>query len=180
VIAELVRDRGEALVRYAYLFTGDLAAAEDLLQDALVKVFLRTRTGFEPDSLDGYVRRAISTLFIDGHRKRVTWSGVQHLLVGRPQTSGPEVDVADRLDLYAALNVLTRQERCVVVLRYFEDLPVAEIAAAMGLADGSVKRYLHNAVGKLEATLGPVRAEPPDHDLQDVSVARPRRRAGRN
>jgi len=78
-LTQLVQERGEVLVRYAYLLTGDLPAAQDLVQDALVKVFGRLRTGFEPDVLEAYVRRAIATLYVDGHRKHRRWADVQHL-----------------------------------------------------------------------------------------------------
>ena len=166
-------------MRYAYLFTGDLTAAQDLVQDALVKVFVRTRTGFEPDALDGYVRRAISTLYIDGHRKRRTWSSVQHLFVEREAIGGPDVDTADRLDLHAALATLARQERAAIVLRYFEDLTVPEIAREMNLAEGSVKRYLSNAVRKLEQQMGPVRA-PDDTEAHTLVLATQTRSVGRN
>lgn len=76
-LTDLVRDRGEALTRYAYLLTGDVAAAQDLVQDALVKVFVRTRTGFAPDVMEAYVRRAIVNVYLDGHRRAKQWTGVQ-------------------------------------------------------------------------------------------------------
>lgn len=167
-LVELVRDRGEALVRYGFLFTGDVAAAQDLLQEALVKVFVRTRSGFEPDTVEGYVRRTMATLYIDGHRKRRTWSGVAHLVAGEDSVPGPETDAAERLDLHAALATLGRQERAVVVLRYYEDLTVPQIAQHMGLAEGSVKRYLSNAVHRLEQRLGPVQPAPPEVEHHPV------------
>lgn len=155
-LASLVRERGPALVRYAQLYTGDATAAQDLVQEALVKVFVRTRSGFDPDRMEGYVRRAITTTFIDGHRKRSTFRGVHHLVATADRESGPETGTVARLDLRAALDTLTPQERSVVVLRYYEDLRVADVADAMGLATGTVKRYLSNAMAKLETQLGPV------------------------
>lgn len=172
-LVDLVRDRGEALVRYGFLFTGDVTAAQDLLQEALVKVFVRTRSGFEPDTVEGYVRRAMATLYIDGRRKRRTWSGVEHLFARDGATPGPDADAAERLDLHAALATLGRQERAVVVLRYFEDLTVPQIAQQMGLADGSVKRYLSNAVHRLEQRLGPVQPPPPDVETNAVVTTGP-------
>lgn len=161
----LVRDRGDALVRYAYLLTGDVPAAQDLLQDALVKVFARTRRGFEPDVLEAYVRRAIATLYIDGHRKRRRWDGVQHLFLAEDDTPSAEPRAVDSMDLRAALSSLGRQERAAVVLRYFEDLTVPEVAAAMGLAEGTVKRYLSNATARLQQRLGPIAGRGDDHEI---------------
>jgi len=116
----LARDRGPDLLAYATLLTGgDRAAAQDLVQDAIVKVFGRMRAGFTPDVAEAYVRRTI-------------------------------------LDLRAALRDLAPQERAVVVLRFYEDLTVPDVADRMGLAEGTVKRYLSNALHRLGARLGPV------------------------
>ncbi|RYV51429.1 sigma-70 family RNA polymerase sigma factor [Pengzhenrongella frigida] len=155
LLGELARERGGALTGYAYLLTGEAAAAEDLVQDALVKVFVRTRSGFTPEVAEAYVRRAILTLYVDGFRRRQRWAAVRHLLVRDDRRDGPDAAVAVRLDLRAALGVLAPQERACVVLRYYEDLTVPEIAAQLQLAPGTVKRYLSNAVHKLEARLGP-------------------------
>lgn len=160
-LSDLVRQRGEALVRYAYLLTGDVAAAQDLVQEALVKVFVRTRTGFQPDVLEAYVRRTIATRSIDGHRRRRRWTQVEHLFAEVEDSIG-DGDTDEGIDLRAALAGLARQERTAVVLRYFEDLTVPEVARAMGLAEGSVKRYLSNATRKLERQLGPLLEAPTD------------------
>lgn len=168
VLADLVRRRGEALVRYAYLLTGDVAAAQDVVQDALVKVFVRLRARPGADLAEAYVRRAIVTVYIDGHRRRRRFADVAHLIAD--PDAGPPPDTATHLDLHAALATLGPRERTAVVLRYFEDLTVPEIAEAMDLAEGTVKRYLHDAIGRLEQRLGPLptlRA----HDRDAITVA---------
>ena len=171
-LAELVGARGRDLTAYAFLLCGDRAAAQDLVQDAIVKVFGRTRAGFVPDVAEAYVRRTMLTLYIDGFRRRRTWAGVRHLVAEHHDYGSPDVSVADRVDLRAALRTLAPQERAAVVLRFYEDLTVAEIAERMGLAPGSVKRYLSNALHKLEVQLGPM----PDLQLDDtIVVDAPRR-----
>ena len=161
----LVRERGRDLTAYAYMLTGEHAAAQDLVQDAIVKVFARTRKGFVPDVAEAYVRRAMLTLYVDGYRRRLTWTGVRRLVIaGKPESSSHEAATADRLDLRSALQALAPQERAVIVLRYYEDLMVPEIADRMALAPGTVKRYLSNALHKLEAVLGPL------PDLHEESV----------
>lgn len=165
----LVRERGPALVRYATLFTGDPTAAQDLVQDAIVKVFVRTRTGVEVQALEGYVRRTIATLYVDGHRKRVTFRRVHHLVAAPDRTAAPDSATADRLDLRSALRTLSPQERTAVVLRFYEDMSVAEAADAMGLALGTVKRYQSNAIAKLERHLGPMPALHTDDALVVVA-----------
>ncbi|GIG40569.1 SigE family RNA polymerase sigma factor [Cellulomonas phragmiteti] len=162
--ATLARERGPALVGYASLLTGDRAAAEDLVQDALLKVFVRARAGFRPDVAEAYVRRAILTLYVDGYRRRRHLGALRHLLAHDGARDGPDVSAPDRLDLRAALLVLTPRERACVVLRFYEDLTVPEIADRMGLATGTVKRYLSNAIGRLESVLGPLASRRDDAD----------------
>ncbi len=178
MLVNLVRARGEALTRYAYVYTGDMAAAQDLVQDALVKVFVRSRTRSEPEALEAYVRRVIATTYIDGYRRRRTWDGLRHLLARRDddQAVDPTVTASDRLDLRAALAALGRQERTAVVLRFYDDLTVLQVAEVMQVAEGTVKRYLSNALHRLEARLGTL--DPLDGDERSLLVARePRRTA---
>lgn len=158
MLVDLVRARGEALTRYAYVYTGDVAAAQDLVQDALVKVFVRSRTRAEPEALEAYVRRVIATTYIDGYRRRRTWEGLRHLLARRDGDQVPDeaVTAGDRLDLQAALATLGRQERTAVVLRFYDDLTVPQVAEVMQVAEGTVKRYLSNALHRLEVRLGPL------------------------
>ena len=157
-LAALARDRGPDLFAYGYLLTGDRAAAQDLVQDAIVKVFARMRTGFTPDVAEAYVRRTMLTLYVDAYRRRKTWNSVAHLVSGAE--SGSDESAADRADLRAdlraALRTLSPQERVCVVLRFYEDLTVPEIADRTGLAAGTVKRYLSNAIARLQARLGPL------------------------
>ena len=169
VLATLARDRGADLTAYACLLAGDRAAAQDLVQDAIVKVFGRMRTGFAPDVAEAYVRRTILTLYIDTYRKRRSWAAVRHVAaIDRPDTSSYESATADRIDLRAALHTLAPQERAAVVLRFYEDLTVPDIAERMGVSPGAIKRYLSNALRKLEAQLGPI--PDTDADLTEEAV----------
>lgn len=156
VLSDLVRRRGRQLTGYAYLLTGDVASAQDLVQDALVRVFVRTRTGFTPDVAEAYVRRSIVGVYVDGFRRRRKWASVRHLVAVAEAGDGPDPTIADRIDLRAALATLSPQERACVVLRYYEDLTIAAVADQLHLAPGTVKRYLSNAVHKLQTRLGPI------------------------
>ena len=167
VLDEIVRTRRRALVGYAFLFTGNLTEAEDLVQEALFRTFRRGRraTGFE--LAESYVRRAILTGFLDGTRRRRRWDGVRHLLVPPGAADRTEPDVAARVDVVEALAVLAPRERACVVLRYYSDLTVREVADRLSLSEGTVKRYLSDANGKLAARLGPIRVD--DDDLTVTS-----------
>lgn len=157
LLAVLARERGRALFGYAHLLTGDRHAAEDLVQEALVRTFARRRSGFSPDDAEAYVRRAILSVFLDDARRRTRWAAVRHLLGRHDEPArDPATAVGAGLDVRAALTTLAPRERAAAVLRWCEDLTVPQVAARMGLADGTVKRYLSTAGHKLEALLGPL------------------------
>jgi RNA polymerase sigma factor (sigma-70 family) len=155
-LAELVRDRGAALLRHATLLAGNRRGGEDLLQDALVKVFAghHARVG-DIERLEAYVRRTVLTLFVDSYRRHRRWVKVRHLFA-QPDPGAPDEDVGDRVDVVAALRTLSPRERACVVLRFYDDLTVPQIAEALGLAQGTVKRYLSDATHALAAVLAPI------------------------
>lgn len=175
VLDTLVRERGPALVGYGYLLTGDLREAEDLVQDSLVKVFSRGRPAHEVESAEGYVRRTMLTTHIDGFRRRKHWATIRHLVasddVSAPLT-GPELVVTSRLAVHEALASLAPRERACVVLRFFDDLPIAEIATTLSVTEGAVKRYLSDGTRALEARLGPL---PDDDGPRESAPVEPRR-----
>ena len=156
VLDELVRTRGRNLVRYAALLTGDARSAEDLVQDALVRCFGAGRTLREVGAAEAYVRKAILSTFLDGHRRRLRWSGVLHLVARDEYADGPESSGPARHDVRAALLTLRPRLRACVVLRFYDDLTVPEIARRLELSEGTVKRYLSDATALLERLLGPI------------------------
>lgn len=154
VVAALVRDRGDALLRYAVLLTGNPDDAADLVQDALVRTFGRLRNGFSVQSAEAYVRRAIANAAMDRGRRRMRWRRIAPLAL-TPTETAPASDAADtRLDASHALERLSPRERACVVLRFYDDLLVDDVARTLGISPGSVKRYLSDAMGKLADVLG--------------------------
>ena len=167
VVTRLLAERGRALTGYAYLLCGQVHDAEDLVQDALVKTFARRRAGLALESAEAYVRRAILTLYLDGWRKRKRWSGRLPVAAELSERESHADAVGDRIDVVAALATLPRQQRACVVLRFYEDRTVAEIADALGVGDGTVKRYLSLATRRLEGLLGPIAD---DHETELVQT----------
>lgn len=153
VLAEVVRTRRSALVGYACLFATDRSEAEDLVQEAIVKVFSRTRSFADVHAAEAYVRSAVRTVFLDRARGRRLWSSRAHLFLAGDARS-PEAGAVAGVDVAAALQALAPRERACVVLRYFDDLAVAQVAGELGISEGAVKRYLSDAVGKMRAVLG--------------------------
>jgi RNA polymerase sigma-70 factor (ECF subfamily) len=189
-LEHLVRERGPALVSYAAMLCGSRAEAEDIVQDAVVKVFSRpggplaravvpddgpgVRSAIAHDdlrALEAYTRRAILTTYLDRYRHRRPWPRVLRLSAQPDRlpdpVSGPG---ADRHDVAAALRLLTPRQRACVVLRYIDDLTVPAIAVELGLVEGTVKRHLHDAVAVLRTLLGDGRAVDRPHGLQHEEV----------
>ncbi|RQX21343.1 SigE family RNA polymerase sigma factor [Micromonospora ureilytica] len=146
------------LSRVAYLLTGSHHDAEDLLQAALVKVAGRWKRISAVGDPEAYVRKVMYHEHIHSWRK---W----RRFVDQPSSGVPDVVRADaseallrRIMLEDALRKLTRKQRAVVVLRFFEDLSEADTAAAMGCSVGTVKSQTSHALGRLRQ-LAPELAE---------------------
>lgn len=153
-LEELVRNKGAQLHRYALLLTGSPEDAADLVQEALVRAFGRLSNGFTVEKAEGYVRRIILNTHLDQTRRRRRWHRIVPL-AARPEAV-PETSSAtdERLDLAGRLQRLSPRERACIVLRYYEDLKVDDIAERLELSPGTVKRYLSDALAKLAVSLG--------------------------
>lgn len=153
VVATLVENRGDALTRYAWLISGSADDAADLVQDALVKTFGRLRTGFTVASAEAYVRRAILNSWLDGGRRTTRWRRIAHLTAVPESQESTAPATESRLDLSTELSKLSPRERACIVLRYYEDLKVDDIADWLKISPGTVKRYLSDGLGKMAIAL---------------------------
>ncbi|WP_243841922.1 sigma-70 family RNA polymerase sigma factor [Salinibacterium sp. ZJ77] len=170
VVAELVEQRGDALLRYARLLTGGDEDAADLVQDALVRTFGRLRNGFTVESAEAYVRRAILNASLDRGRRVSLWRRIAPGQYVRDEIPGADAATDARLDLHEELRKLTPRERACLVLRYYDDLKVDDVAQTLGISSGAVKRYLSDGLAKMaialaddgtaEGRLGPAGARP--------------------
>ncbi len=163
LVDQLLRERGAALIGYAALLTGDRSSGEDLVHDAVVRTFGRPRSFPSLNAADAYVRRAIVSAFVDGVRSR------RRRMAAMTEMAADAVvrddDVAGRLDARAALRTLPQRQRACVVLRFYDDLTVGEIAGRLGVSDGAVKRYLSDGIHALNTMLGTAA------DVADVCVS---------
>ena len=140
-----VRARGVALHQTAFLLTGDWALAEDLLQTALARSYLRWG---RIDDHEGYVRRVLVNTYSSWWRRR--WRGeVPHDVLPDVASDERWADVDTRTALWEALSRLPRRMRAVVVLRFHEDLTEAAVAEALGVSVGTVKSQCAKAMAKL-------------------------------
>jgi RNA polymerase sigma-70 factor (sigma-E family) len=136
------------LLRGAYLLTGDWGHAEDLLQTALAKAWVRWDRLNAEEAAEVYVRRIIFTTYLKWRRRRWHGEAPTELL---PDSSGRDeyVDVDERDHWSRRLAALSPQARAVVVLRFFEDMTEAQIATALECKVGTVKSTLSRALARL-------------------------------
>ena len=147
--AEAVRGK---LRRTAYLLCGDWDLASDHVQEGLIRVYVAwprlTRAGREY----AYARKAVVSAFLDHSRRRSSTEVPAE--PDRDVPSGQDVaeSVALRTALMSALTGLPSRQRACVVLRYFDDLSVADTAAVLGCTEGTVKSQTSRALASLRST----------------------------
>jgi RNA polymerase sigma-70 factor (sigma-E family) len=151
---EFVAARGPALQRAAYLMVGDVALAQDLVQEALTKTYVAWPRLRDVANAEAYTRRAITTTAISWFRRK-GWNA-EHSTDRPPEgASADHADgVATSATLWDALQALPPRQRVAVVLRFYDDLTELQTAAAMGCAVGTVKSQVSAALTKLRAQLG--------------------------
>lgn len=143
---EYVVGRYAALVRTAWLLTGDFASAEDLVQVALLKAWRRWSTLRE--NPDAYVRRILVNTKITWWRRRS--AGEEPSAVLPERVSDDQFQTVEaRRDVMALLAGLPRQQRAVLVLRYYEDLSEEETAELLGCSVGTVKSHASRGLAAL-------------------------------
>lgn len=146
---EFVAARSPSLMRLAFLLTGgDQHAAEDLLQTALAKTAAHWHRVEDPDS---YVRKVLYNQQISWWRLRRRQRETQ--VAVSPETPGQDLTYASdlKLTMRRALSRLTRRQRTMLVLRYFEDLPEAEVARLLECSVGTVRSTTHRSLARLRA-----------------------------
>ena len=149
-IREFLRDDYPRLVNAVALLTGDVSAAEDAVQEALVRAWIRSDRGDIIASLPAWV--AVTAMNVTRSRwRRVTADRRARALLA---SATPSDDVgADRVDVERALAGLPRRQRQISVLRYFLQLDTREVADALGVSEGTVKNSLSKARTALATSL---------------------------
>ncbi|MEV0268046.1 SigE family RNA polymerase sigma factor [Hamadaea sp. NPDC050747] len=161
--AEFARVRTPALIRAAYLLTGDQHAAEDLVQSALTKAYAHWRRIRHEDP-EGYVRTAMYREQVSWWRRRSRQRQVAPTWALPERQADPADHAGLRLAMRQALLKLPQAQRAVIVLRYYEDLSETQVAEILGCSVGTVRSRANRAVHRLRATL------PAFEPLQEVRV----------
>ncbi|GLZ38625.1 SigE family RNA polymerase sigma factor [Actinokineospora sp. NBRC 105648] len=152
---EYVRDHGQALLRFAYLLTGDRHLAEDLAQTALLKAHDRWRRVTAADRPDAYIRRILVNAHLDWRRKRSSTEtpvapGDAWFTAAR--TADHAEEVAARALTWSVLATLPPRQRAVLVLRFYEDCDDRAIAELLGCTEGTVRSQASRALASLRAS----------------------------
>jgi RNA polymerase sigma-70 factor (sigma-E family) len=148
-----VTTRRAALRSTAYLLCGDWYLADDLVQDALTRVFSRWQRVAAGGHPDAYARRVLVTLYLDDRRRPKRRERLTDQL---PQpTPAPSTDetFGSRLEIIAALREVPARQRAVVVLRFWMDLSVEQTAEALNISTGTVKSQTSHGLLALKDAL---------------------------
>jgi RNA polymerase sigma-70 factor (sigma-E family) len=163
-----VTERTDPLLRTAFLMAWDLPEAEDLVQETLLRVARSWHRIRGMDHPGAYARRILVNLAIDGRQRRGQRSreldpaGTRELAGHADTRAERQIAAVDtQAELLAAMAVLPVRQRAVIVLRYWEDLPEAEVAAILGCSPGTVKSTASRGLARLRAALQAETAEQP-------------------
>lgn len=156
---EFIAERGQALLRLAYVLTSDSFLAQDIAQEALAKTYRQWEKVRKSKNPEAYVNRILINGYIDStRRKSATETPIQSV----PETSAVSPDlageVANRLHIREVLAALPPQARTVLVMRYYADLDDASIADLLGVTTSNVRATASRALTSLRdsKTLGVV------------------------
>jgi RNA polymerase sigma-70 factor (sigma-E family) len=147
------------MVRLAYVVTGDASVAEDLAQEAFVRVAGRFTHLRNRDAFGAYLRRALLNLCKNYFRRRDT----ERRFLSAQTEPGPThpQEAADTTDaVRSALMSLPVRQRAALALRYFEDLTIEETARALGCRPGTVKSLTSRGLDALRAVLSQEEVDP--------------------
>jgi|GEM_PF-510228 len=165
---EYVRRRHTELLRFAHVLCGDPHLAADLVQDALVGAGLAWRRIRRSDDPEGYIRRAI----VNRHLSRWRKFGRERLVEAVPDRGYADADPPDA-ELWQLLATLPRQQRAVIVLRFYEDLTERQAAEVLGCSIGTVKSTTARALTRLRAAVGSSRSAVPVRPAETGGPQRP-------
>lgn len=149
---ELYVRHAPAAFRTAYFLTGDRDLAEDLVQDAFVRVAGRFRHLRTPQAFDTYLRRTIVNLFTSHLRRlRLERADLRRRASDRPPIDAPDPFVDD--ELWSKVYRLPERQRAAIVLRFYEDLSEREAAEVLGCSTGAVNSLVAHAMVTLRGQM---------------------------
>ncbi|MEV4481893.1 SigE family RNA polymerase sigma factor [Micromonospora coxensis] len=149
---DYVTARIPALRRLAYLLAGDEHRADDLVQQTITTLYVKWRHARTADRLDAYVRTMLVRTYIN--ERRLAWARVRLFRDTPEPPPFEDGGVEDRQVVRAALSRVPRRQQAVLVLRFYYDLPVDEVAGMLGCSSGTVKSQTSRGLATLRRLLG--------------------------
>jgi RNA polymerase sigma-70 factor (sigma-E family) len=150
-MGELYAAHAPEAVRLAYLLTGDRALAEDLAQEAFVRMFGRFRDLRRPEAFRAYLRTTVVNLSRSHFRRARVERAFLARTGAEPAAAEPEPE--PRSELWEALGTLTPRQRAAIVLRYYEDLSETQTADVLRCPVGTVKSLVSRGMERLRREL---------------------------
>jgi RNA polymerase sigma-70 factor (sigma-E family) len=153
-LAELFVRQVPRAIAIAYLMTGDRGVAEDLAQEAFIRLTGRFRHIRSPEAFDSYLRRTVVNLSISHlRRRRVERAYLERERHRTPGSVGAIPDIGMREALWSALLELPARQRAALVLRYYEDLSERQTAEVLGTSVAAVRSLVARGVETLRARM---------------------------
>jgi RNA polymerase sigma-70 factor (ECF subfamily) len=153
VFARLSEGQIDRCYSLAGYLLGDATEAQDATQEAMARAWRARGTLKDTDAFEGWLDRIVVNACMDRMRRRKVVRFVELEAGGDVAGRDPFHDFLAQDELGRALDVLSPEQRAVVVLRFWRDLPVDEIARRLGCPSGTVKSRLHNALAALRGRL---------------------------
>jgi RNA polymerase sigma-70 factor (sigma-E family) len=152
---EYVVARGDALLRFAYVLSGDRYLAEDLVQEVLARVHGRWHRMAHVEQPDAYLRTAVVRQFLSWRRRRASGETPTDPMPERASAVDTATRQATQDEMWRLLATLPRKQRAVLVLRFYEDLPDPEIAEVLGCRPATVRAHASRGLARLRRLLQP-------------------------
>jgi RNA polymerase sigma-70 factor (sigma-E family) len=155
LVIRLFEQEGQSLVRLARIFVDDRNAAEDLVQEAFIRLARSAHRIKDEAKAAPYLRSIVLNLARDNNRRGLV--SLRHHLPTDDRRASTEDEIElreDQQQVIEALRGLPHRQRNALVLRYYEEMGIDDIAAAMGISRNSVKTHLTRGLAALELRLG--------------------------
>jgi RNA polymerase sigma-70 factor (sigma-E family) len=151
-IEDYVAARGQGLLRFAFVLTGTLPDAEDLVQEGLARLLPRWRKVLDARNADAYVRKAMLNILVDDRRRKRSREIPSPLVetVNSTTEADHSIGIVDRDETMRWLATLPPRQRAVIALRYLEDFPDTQIAELLGCSEGTVRSQASRALATLK------------------------------
>lgn len=174
LVVRLFEQEGQSLVRLARIFVDDRNAAEDIVQEAFIRLARSAHRIKDETKAAPYLRSIVLNLARDNNRRGLV--SLRHHLPTDDRRASTEDEIElreDQQQVIDALRELPLRQRNALVLRYYEELGIEDIASAMGISRNSVKTHLRRGLAALEARLGTADegGDPVERPIDDREVS---------